>query len=135
MAKVKVKAKVKAKTKVKTKIKAKAKAPVRAKKSSAPPKTLNLAPVRNRVIIRREQSLQKTAGGLYIPDTAQDKPLTGKVIAVGSGSINKKGQVRPMAVHVGDRVLYGSYAGSQVQINGEELLVVEETDILGILQD
>jgi chaperonin GroES len=98
-------------------------------------KAMHLSPVRSRVVIRRQASEERTAGGLFIPDTAKDKPLFGEVVAVGTGVFNKKGQKRPLQVEVGDKVLFNRYSGSQIELNGEDLLVVEESEILGIIQD
>ena len=96
---------------------------------------IQLSPVRGRVVIRQDEGETRTSGGLYIPDSAQDKPLTGRVMAIGSGTISKKGRLRPMDVKTGDRVLFGRYTGSQIDLNGDRLLVVEEAEILGIIQN
>ena len=96
---------------------------------------VGISPVRSRVIIRRDQEADRTAGGLYIPDAAKDKPLMGKVVAVGTGSFNKKGVKKPLDVKVGDHVVFNRYTGSQILIDGEDLLVIEEKEIIGIVQD
>lgn len=87
------------------------------------------------MIVRRDESEERTAGGLYIPDTAKDKPLMGRVVAVGSGSINKKGVVKPLEVKVGDHVVFSRYTGSQIKVDGQDLMVIEEKEIIGIMQD
>jgi chaperonin GroES len=104
-------------------------------KTSQTAGSINLSPLKSRVLIRREEGETKTTGGLFIPDVAKDKPLSGRVVATGTGSYNKRGAKRPLDVQVGDRVLFGRYTGSQIKLNGEELLVLEEAEILGIIQD
>jgi chaperonin GroES len=92
-----------------------------------------IRPLHDRVVIRRVNEQEKTAGGIYIPDTAKEKPLEGEVVAVGNGKIQKDGSVRSPEVKVGDRVLFGKYTGSDVILGGEERLVVREEDILGVI--
>ena len=95
----------------------------------------NIKPLHDRVIIRRiEDSTDKTAGGLFIPDTAKEKPQEGEVIAVGEGKYKDDGTRQPLDVKQGDRVLFGKYSGSEIKIDGEELLIMREDEILGILE-
>ena len=93
----------------------------------------NIRPLRDRVVIRRLKEEEKTAGGLFIPDTAKEKPLEGEIVAVGNGKVLEDGTVQKLEVKVGDRVLFGKYTGSDVILQGEERLVVREDDILGII--
>lgn len=95
---------------------------------------MNIRPLHDRVIVRRLEEERTTAAGIVIPDTATEKPNRGKVIAVGKGKSNDKGEVRPMEVKVGDVVLFGQYAGSKVKIDGEELLVMSEDDLMAVLE-
>ncbi|MBF0625424.1 MAG: co-chaperone GroES [Magnetococcales bacterium] len=90
-------------------------------------------PLYDRVVVKRLEQNPKTTGGIIIPDTAKEKPIQGEVLAVGKGSINENGEVRPMDVKVGDRVLFAKYSGTEVKIDGEELLIMRETDIMGVL--
>ena len=95
----------------------------------------NIKPLHDRVIIRRiEDSTDKTAGGLFIPDTAKEKPIEGKVIAVGNGKVLEDGTVRKLDVKAGDTVLFGKYSGTEVKIDGEEHLILREDDILGVIE-
>ena len=94
----------------------------------------NIQPLHDRVIIRRiEESTDKTAGGLYIPDTAKEKPQEGEVIAVGEGKYKEDGTRQPLDVKVGDRVLFGKYSGSEIKLDGEEFIIMREDEILGII--
>ncbi len=95
---------------------------------------MNIRPLHDRVIVRRLEEERTTAAGIVIPDTATEKPNRGKVIAVGKGKANDRGEVRPMEVKVGDVVLFGQYAGSKVKIDGEELLVMSEDDLMAVLE-
>jgi chaperonin GroES len=90
-------------------------------------------PLHDRVLVRRIESDEKTAGGLIIPDTAKEKPAEGEVIAVGEGARKDSGELIPMAVKAGDRVLFGKWSGTEVTIDGKELLIMKESDILGLL--
>jgi chaperonin GroES len=92
-----------------------------------------IRPLQDRVVIRRVDEEEKTAGGIFIPDTAKEKPLEGEVVAVGNGKLLEDGTVRALEVKVGDRVLFGKYTGSDVILDGEKRLVVREDDILGII--
>ena len=98
-------------------------------------KKLKIRPLHDRVVIKREDEEQKSAGGILIPDTAQEKPIRGKVQAVGKGKILENGEVRPLDVKVGDRVLFGKYSGTEIKVAGEELLVMREEDIMAIVED
>ena len=90
-------------------------------------------PLHDRVVLRRLTAEEKTAGGIIIPDTAQEKPTEAEVIAVGPGARNEQGQVVPLEVKPGDKVLFGKWSGTDVKLNNEELLIVKESDILGII--
>jgi chaperonin GroES len=97
-------------------------------------RVMKLRPLQDRVIIKRLEEEEKTAGGIIIPDTAKEKPQQGRVVAVGKGKILENGQVTPPIVKEGDRVLFNKYAGTEVKIDGEEHLVMREDDILAIVQ-
>ena len=96
---------------------------------------MKIRPLHDRVIVKRLESERKTASGIVIPDTAGEKPDQGEVIAVGNGKILEDGSVRPMSVKPGDKVLFGKYAGQSVKVEGEELLVLREEYILGVIED
>ena len=91
-------------------------------------------PLHDRVLVRRLDSEEKTAGGIIIPDTAQEKPQEGEVVAVGPGAKNEQGVVAPLDVKAGDRILFGKWSGTEVKIDGEELLIMKESDIMGIIE-
>jgi len=93
-----------------------------------------IRPLHDRVVIRREEQETKTAGGIVLPGSAAEKPSQGEVIAVGNGQITESGEVRPLDVKVGDKVLFGQYSGSTVKVDGEELLIMKESEILGVLE-
>jgi chaperonin GroES len=95
---------------------------------------MKFRPLHDRVVIRRVDAEVKTAGGIIIPDNAQEKPMMGEVVAAGAGRRNKLGMLEPIAVAVGDRVLFGKWSGTEVTIDGVDLLVMAESDILGIVQ-
>jgi chaperonin GroES len=95
---------------------------------------MTFRPLHDRVLVRRVTADEKTAGGIIIPDTAKEKPQEGEVIAVGSGTLNDKGELRPLDVKPGDRILFGKWSGTEVKLNGEELLIMKESDIMGILE-
>ena len=97
--------------------------------------TMKFRPLHDRVVIRRVEEEQKTKGGLIIPDTAKEKPMQGEVLAVGPGARNEKGDLVPMGVEVGDRVLFGKWSGTEVKLDGDELLIMKESDIMGILEE
>jgi chaperonin GroES len=94
---------------------------------------MKIRPLHDRVVIRRTEEERKSPGGIVIPDNAQEKPIQGEVIAVGHGKPLDNGQIRPMDVKVGDRVLFGKYSGSEVKIEGQEVLVMREEDIMAVL--
>lgn len=96
---------------------------------------MKFRPLHDRVVVKRVSAEEKTAGGIIIPDTAKEKPQEGEVIAVGPGARNEKGELVPLEVKVGDRVLFGKWSGTEVKIDGEELLIMKESDIMGILDD
>jgi chaperonin GroES len=91
-------------------------------------------PLHDRVVIKALESEERTKGGIIIPDTAKEKPMQGKVVAVGPGARGEDGKIQPMGVKAGDKVLYGKWSGTEVKIDGEELLIVKESDILGIIE-
>ena len=95
---------------------------------------MKLRPLHDRVIVKRLEEEERTSGGIIIPDTAKEKPQQGKVIAVGKGRFLENGQVVPLVVKDGDRVLFSKYAGTDVKVEGEELLIMREEDILGIFE-
>ena len=95
---------------------------------------MKIRPLQDRVIVRRVKEEEKTKGGLYIPDTAKEKPIEATVIAVGNGKILEDGTVRKLDVKAGDRVLFGKYSGTEVKIDGEEHLILREDDILGVIE-
>jgi chaperonin GroES len=96
---------------------------------------MKIRPLQDRVLVKRlEDELEKTKGGIIIPDTAKEKPQQGKVIAVGKGKVGDDGKVTPMDVKVGDKILFGKYAGSEIKLDGEEHLIMREEDILGVLE-
>ena len=95
---------------------------------------MKFRPLQDRVLVRRIEQEAKTAGGIIIPDTAQEKPQEGEVIAVGSGVRGEDGKVHPLDVKGGDRILFGKWSGSEVKIDGEELIIMKESDILGIIE-
>ncbi|MBI4756348.1 MAG: co-chaperone GroES [Betaproteobacteria bacterium] len=95
---------------------------------------MKIRPLHDRVIVKRLEEERKTASGIVIPDSAAEKPDQGEVLAAGNGKILDDGKVRPMAVKVGDRVLFGKYAGQTVKVEGEELLVLREEDIMGVVE-
>jgi len=94
---------------------------------------VNIRPFHDRVIVKREAEERKSPGGIVIPDTATEKPILGKVIAVGKGKILENGHVRPLDVRVGDKVLFGKYSGTEVKVEGEELVVMREEDLMGVI--
>jgi chaperonin GroES len=95
---------------------------------------MKIKPLRDRVIVRRLGEEEKTKGGIIIPDTAKEKPQEGEVIAVGSGKILEDGKVVPLEIKKGDKILFGKYSGTEVKVDGEELLMMREEDILGIVE-
>jgi chaperonin GroES len=95
---------------------------------------MSFRPLHDRVLVRRIDADEKTAGGIIIPDTAKEKPQRGEVIAVGAGSRTEDGKLTPLDVKVGDEVLFGKWSGTEVKIDGEDLLIMKESDILGIIE-
>ena len=95
---------------------------------------MKFRPLHDRVVVRRLNAEEKTAGGIIIPDTAQEKPMEGEVIAAGAGSRNEAGAIVALDVKAGDRVLFGKWSGTEVKIDGEELLIMKESDILGVIE-
>ena len=90
-------------------------------------------PLHDRVLIRRVESEEKTAGGILIPDTAKEKPMEGEVVAAGPGARGEDGKLQPMDVRTGDRVLFGKWSGTEVKLDGEELIIMKESDIMGVI--
>ena len=95
---------------------------------------MNIRPLHDRAVIRRMEEERKSAGGIVIPDSAAEKPVRGEVVAVGNGKILENGDIRPLDIHVGDKVLFGKYAGTEVKLNGEDLLVMREDDIMAVVE-
>ena len=95
---------------------------------------MKIRPLHDRVIIKRMEEERVSAGGIVIPDSATEKPVRGQVIAAGNGKILENGSVRPIAVKAGDKVLFGKYSGTEVKVDGEELLVMREEDIMGVIE-
>ena len=96
--------------------------------------SVSIKPLEDRIVIKAGEAEQTTASGLVIPDTAKEKPIEGKVIAVGNGKVAENGTVRPLEVKAGDRVLFGKYSGTEVKVDGEDHLILREDDILGIVE-
>lgn len=94
---------------------------------------MSFRPLHDRVLVRRIESDEKTAGGIIIPDSAKEKPQEGTVVSVGSGNRDEAGKLVPLDVKAGDRILFGKWSGTEIKINGEELLIMKESDILGIM--
>ena len=95
---------------------------------------MHFRPLHDRVVVRRIEAEEKTSGGIIIPDTAKEKPQEGEVISVGSGTLNDKGELRALDVKAGDRILFGKWSGTEVKLNGEELMIMKESDIMVILE-
>ena len=95
---------------------------------------MNLKPLHDRVLVERVDQEDKTKGGIIIPDTAQEKPMEGKVLAAGSGARNENGQVVALDVKKGDRILFGKWSGTEVKVDGKDLLIMKESDIIGIIE-
>src|SRR5512141_457507 len=93
---------------------------------------MKFRPLQDRVIVKRIAEEEKTKGGIIIPDTAKEKPIEGKVVAVGNGKVLKNGKVRPLEVHVGDVVLFGKYSGTEIRLDGEEHVLLREDDVLAV---
>jgi chaperonin GroES len=95
---------------------------------------MKFRPLHDRVLVRRIEQDEKTAGGIIIPDTAKEKPTEGEVLAVGSGVRDENGKLQPLDVKAGDRILFGKWSGTEVELDGEELLIMKESDIMGVLK-
>ena len=95
---------------------------------------MKFRPLQDRVLVRRVEQEDRTAGGIIIPDTAKEKPMEGEVMAVGPGARSEDGKVHPLDVKVGDRVLFGKWSGTEIKLDGEELMIMKESDLMGILE-
>jgi chaperonin GroES len=95
---------------------------------------VKIRPLQDRIIIKRIEEEGKSKGGIFIPDTAKEKPQEGKVVAVGKGKVNEDGKIIPLDVKVNDRVLFGKYSGSEINMDGEEHLIMREDDVLGVIE-
>jgi chaperonin GroES len=95
---------------------------------------MKFRPLHDRVVVKRVNAEEKTAGGIIIPDTAKEKPMEGEVVAVGPGARNERGEIVPLDVKEGDRVLFGKWSGTEVKIEGEELLIMKESDLMGVIE-
>ncbi|MDX9859951.1 MAG: co-chaperone GroES [Rhodospirillales bacterium] len=96
---------------------------------------MKFVPLQDRILVRRIDADEKTAGGIIIPDTAKEKPMQGEVIAVGPGARTEKGEIVPMEIKAGDRIVFGKWSGTEVKIDGEDLVIMKESDVLGILEE
>ena len=96
---------------------------------------MRFKPLHDRVLVRRLEENEKTAGGIIVPDTAKEKPMQGEVLAVGPGARDEAGKLVPLDVKVGDRILFGKWSGTEVKMDGEELLIMKESDIMGVIDD
>ena len=94
---------------------------------------MKIRPLHDRVVVKRMEEERTSAGGIVIPDSATEKPVKGKVIAVGNGKISDSGDVRPLDVKVGDQILFGKYSGTEIKVDGDEILIMREEDILGVI--
>ena len=94
---------------------------------------MGFRPLHDRVLVRRVEADEKTAGGIIIPDTAKEKPQEGEVVAVGAGAKNEEGKIAPLDVKAGDKILFGKWSGTEVKLDGEELLIMKESDIMGVI--
>ena len=95
---------------------------------------MSFRPLHDRILVRRVESEEKTRGGIIIPDTAKEKPQEGEVISVGPGARNDAGQIQALDVKAGDRILFGKWSGTEIKINGEDLLIMKESDVMGIIE-
>ena len=95
---------------------------------------MGFRPLHDRVVVRRVEAEEKTAGGIIIPDTAKEKPMEGEVVAVGPGARDESGKVQPLDVKAGDRVLFGKWSGTEVKLDNEDLIIMKESDIMGIIE-
>ena len=95
---------------------------------------MTFRPLHDRLLVRRIEAEEKTAGGIIIPDTAKEKPMEGEVIAAGPGARDESGQLRPLDVKAGDRILFGKWSGTEIRLDGEDLLIMKESDVMGIIE-
>jgi len=95
---------------------------------------MNIRPLRDRVVVRRMEEERTTAGGIVIPDSATEKPSTGEILAVGNGKITESGDVRALDVKVGDKIMFGKYSGTEVKVEGEDLLIMREDDVMAVIE-
>lgn len=95
---------------------------------------MNVRPMNDRILVMRSEETARTPGGLFLPETAKEKPVEGIVLAVGDGRINEKGELLPLRVKVGDRIVFGKYSGTEIKIQGEDRLILREDDVLGIIE-
>ena len=96
---------------------------------------MNIRPLHDRVVVRRLEEERTSAGGIVIPDSAAEKPMTGEVLALGNGKVQENGDQRPLDVKVGDKVLFGKYSGTEVKVEGDDVLVMREDDIMGVIEN
>jgi chaperonin GroES len=96
---------------------------------------MNIRPLHDRVVVRRLEEERTSAGGIVIPDSAAEKPMTGEILAVGNGKVQENGDQRPLDVKVGDKVLFGKYSGTEVKVEGDDVLVMREDDIMGVIEN
>jgi chaperonin GroES len=95
---------------------------------------MKFRPLHDRVVVRRLDAEEKTAGGIIIPDTAKEKPMEGEILAVGPGARDEQGKLVPLDVKVGDRILFGKWSGTEVKLDGEDLLIMKESDVMGVIE-
>jgi len=95
---------------------------------------MTFRPLHDRILVRRIEAEEKTAGGIIIPDTAKEKPQEGEVLAIGSGARDERGQLHPLDVKVGDRILFGKWSGTEIKLKGEDLLIMKESDVMGVIE-
>ena len=95
---------------------------------------MKIRPLQDRIIVKRVQEEEKTKGGIIIPDSAKEKPIEGKVLAAGNGKVLEDGKVRPLDIKAGDRVLFSKYAGTEIKLEGDEVLILREEDVLGVIE-
>ena len=96
---------------------------------------MKFRPLHDRIVVKRIDAEEKTAGGIIIPDTAKEKPSQGEVLAVGPGARDESGKIQPLDVSVGDRILFGKWSGTEVKLDGEDLLIMKESDIMGVIEE
>lgn len=95
---------------------------------------MTFRPLHDRILVRRVEAEEKTAGGIIIPDTAREKPQEGEVVAVGPGARDERGEIQPLDVRVGDRILFGKWSGTEIRLDGEDLLIMKESDVMGVVE-